>query len=86
MDIAAHKPERRFDLLTPRECIGTQETLIDMKREKAELYEKLSKNKSSAEYTKYFFSYNPRNKTEKSKTKKILKKTRKERISSDTIE
>lgn len=86
MDIAAHKPERRFDLLTPRECIGTQETLIDMKREKAELYEKLSKNKSSADYTKYFFSYNPRNKTEKSKTKKVLKKTRKERISSDTIE
>jgi hypothetical protein len=57
-----------------------------MKRDKAELYEKLSKNKSSPDYIKYFFNYNPRDKTAKKKAKLVLKKTRKQRLSSDTIE
>jgi hypothetical protein len=86
MDIAADTPDRRFHILTPKECIGTQETLIDMKRDKAELYENLSKNKSSSDYIKYFFNYNPRDKTAKKKAKLVLKKTRKQRLSSDSIE
>jgi len=86
MDVAADTPDRRFHILTPKECIGTQETLIDMERDKAELYETLSKNKSSADYIKYFFSYNPRDKTAKKKAKLVLKKTRKQRLSSDKIE
>jgi hypothetical protein len=51
---------RRFKLLTPISCIGVQKDLWDMKREKAELYAKLSKNRRSAEFIKYFFSYTPR--------------------------
>jgi hypothetical protein len=51
---------RRFKLLTPISCLGVQKDLWDMKREKAELYAKLSKNRRSAEFIKYFFSYTPR--------------------------
>jgi hypothetical protein len=49
--------KRRFDLLTPITCIGEQKDLLDMKKEKAELYTKLSKNKQSRSFMKYFFSY-----------------------------
>jgi len=49
--------KRRFDLLTPITCIGEQKDLLDMKKEKAELYSKLSKNKNSPAFLKYFFSY-----------------------------
>jgi hypothetical protein len=49
--------KRRFELLTPISCIGTQKDLLDMKKEKAELYSKLSKNKNSPSFLKYFFSY-----------------------------
>jgi hypothetical protein len=51
---------RRFKLLTPISCIGVQKDLWDMKREKAELYARLSKDRRSAEFIKYFFSYTPR--------------------------
>ena len=51
--------KRRFKLLTPISCIGTQKQLIDMKREKSELYSKLSKKKLSRKFLQYFFSYNP---------------------------
>jgi hypothetical protein len=59
--IANDAGKRRFRLLTPITCIGEQHDLLDMKREKAELYEKLSKNKQSSAFLKYFFSYTPRN-------------------------
>jgi hypothetical protein len=80
VDLAAHKEKRRYALLTPIDCIGTQETLIDMKKHKSDLYLKLSKNKSSAEFLKYFFSYNPRApKTERTKLREQLRKTRRNR-------
>jgi hypothetical protein len=83
VDMAAHKPERRFALLTPKECLGEQETLIDMKRNKAELHAKLGTNKSSPEFLKYFFTYNPRDtKTQRNKAKQDLRKTRRSRQSS----
>jgi hypothetical protein len=83
VDLANDKEKRRYALLTPIDCIGTQETLIDMKKHKSELYEKLSKNKNSAEFLKYFFSYNPNlTKTQRAKVREQLHKTRKARYES----
>jgi len=72
VEIANAKPERRFAVLTPKECIGTQESFTEMKRDKAELLLELSKNKSSKEYLEYFFTYNPDDKAGKKKVKKQL--------------
>jgi hypothetical protein len=83
VDLAAHKEKRRYALLTPIDCIGTQETLIDMKRHKAQLYTELSKNKNSVDFLKYFFSYNPRDtETKRAQVRKALKKTRRARTES----
>ena len=83
VDLAAHKEKRRYALLTPIDCIGTQETLNDMKRHKAQLYTELSKNKNSVDFLKYFFSYNPRDtETKRAQVRKALKKTRRARSES----
>ena len=83
VDLANHKEKRRYALLTPVDCLGTQETLMDMKKHKAELYAKLSTNKSSVDFLKFFFTYNPKTtKTKKQKLKDDLKKTRKARYES----
>ena len=81
MDLADKAGSRRYKLLTPIECIGHQESLIDLKKDKSALYSKLNKNKSSREYLKYFFSYTP---TEQSRTRRLklrsqLRKTLKNR-------
>lgn len=81
VDLAAHKEERRYAILTPVDCIGDQETLIDMKRHKAQLYTELSKDKSSVDFLTFFFTYNPdMTPAQKEKLKESLKKTRKERL------
>jgi hypothetical protein len=81
VDLAQSKPERRFALLTPKSCLGQQETLLDMKRHKAELYKKLSKDKSSIDFLRYFFTYNPHaTKTERKRIRDQLKRTRKARL------
>jgi len=59
VDMANNKQERRFELLTPISCLGKQKELIDMKKERAELYEKASKNREGKLFKKYFFSYKP---------------------------
>lgn len=83
VDLASSKEKRRYALLTPTDCIGDQETLIDMKRHKAELYSKLSKNKGSADFLKYFFTYNPRTSTtERKRIRSQLRRTRKIRSES----
>lgn len=83
VDLANHKEKRRYALLTPIDCLGSQETLIDIKKHKAELYEKLSKNKGSSEFLKYFFTYNPHStKTQRAHVRKQLQKTRKIRYES----
>jgi hypothetical protein len=83
VEMANNKPKRRFALLTPIDCIGQQDTLIDMRKNKAALYEKYSKNKQSPEFLKYFFTYNPRaSKTERQKARNALRKTRKARFES----
>ena len=78
MDLVNKKKQRRFELLTPIDCIGQQETLIDMRKHKAVLYEKLSKQKESVDFLRYFFTYNPRNttKTQRAKLREQLRKTR----------
>jgi hypothetical protein len=77
MDLADHKPKRRFELLTPIDCLGDQKTLTDMRKEKAELYSKLSKKKQSADFLRYFFTYTPSAPvTERKKLRNALRKTR----------
>ena len=81
VDLAAHKEERRYAILTPIECIGDQETLIDMKRHKAELYKKLSTDKTSVDFLTFFFTYTPdMTPVQKTRLKAALKKTRKARL------
>lgn len=82
VDLAANKEERRYALLTPTDCLGVQESLVDMKKHKSELYDTLSKDKGSADFLKLFFSYNPKStKTQRATLKKQLKATRKARVS-----
>jgi hypothetical protein len=83
VDIAHSKPKRRFAILTPIDCHGRQETLVDIRKTKAELYEKYAKNKSSIDYLRYFFTYTPdMTKTQRAKVRTQLRKTRKARYES----
>lgn len=84
VELADDKPKRRFALLTPSECLGTQKELLDLRQERVELYDKVKKNKSSPDFVQYFFTYNPKStKTERAKVSQLLKKTRKARLSSE---
>lgn len=83
VEIAHNKPKRRFALLTPIDCIGKQDTLIDMRKHKSVLYEKLGTNKYSSDFLKYFFTYNPHaTTTQRQKIRNALRKTRKSRTES----
>jgi hypothetical protein len=83
MDLASNKESRRYALLTPIDCIGTQETLVDIRKHKAELYSKLSKNRGSVDFLKFFFTYNPNStKTQRAKIREQLRRTRKIRSES----
>jgi hypothetical protein len=74
VDVANSKSKRRFELLTPKECIGVQETFVEMKRSKAELFENLGKDRSSKDFLEYFFTYNPDDASSKKKAKAAIKK------------
>ena len=74
VDIASSKAKRLFEILTPKECIGIQESFIQMKRNKAELYEELGKDRNSKKFLEYFFTYNPDDSASKKKAKSALKK------------
>jgi hypothetical protein len=67
---------RRFKLLTPIDCVGKQQSLIDLMQEKSNLYKELSKNKKSSEFIEYFFSYVPEETTpeKKKELKQLLNK------------
>lgn len=60
MEIANNSSKRRFTLLTPITCLGKQLEMTDLMRKKSELYTKLSSNKQSSAFMKYFFSYSPK--------------------------
>ena len=80
VDLASHKPKRRFELLTPKDCIGIQETKTDLRKNKSKLYEELSKDKNSAEFIQYFFTYDPHvDVKERKKIRERLRKTRRAR-------
>jgi hypothetical protein len=64
VDMAHGDTKRRYSLLTPITCIGTQKTIVNMKEEKSELYKKLGKKRSAPEFLEYFFSYNPMSTTQ----------------------
>jgi len=74
VDVANSKAKRRFEILTPKECIGIQESFIEMKRNKAELFEELSKDRSSKKFLENFFTYNPDDASSKKKAKAAIKK------------
>jgi hypothetical protein len=63
--------------LTPITCLGKQKNLGDLREDRSKLYEKYSKDKSSPEFVQYFFMYSPAklNKTQRRKTRDMLKKT-----------
>lgn len=64
---------RRYKLLTPIECMGKQDSIVDIRVRKANIYEKASKNKQSTEFLKHFFSYVP-NKLSPADKKKLIRK------------
>ena len=68
MELAHHAQKRRFKLLTPTDCLGKQEDLHGMLREKTKLYSELSKNRNSTEFLTNFFSYAPGSDKEKKTT------------------
>ena len=68
MELAHHAQKRRFKLLTPTDCLGEQEDLHGMLREKTKLYSELSKNRNSTEFLTNFFSYSPGSDKEKKST------------------
>lgn len=77
VDMANGDAKRRYKLLTPIDCIGHQESLIDIKKNKASVYSKVSSNKTSRNYLKYFFSYLPleTSRTRRLKIRDRLRKT-----------
>lgn len=77
VEMANDSGKRKYKILTPLDCIGHQDSMIDMKVRKANMYERVSKDKSSQAYLQYFFSYDP-HKTSATKRKQLkdrLKKT-----------
>ena len=77
VNLANDNVKRRYKILTPLTCIGKQPSLVDMRVEHSEMYEKLSGDKNSREFLELFFTYNPTEltKTQRQKVRRSLKKT-----------
>ena len=77
VNLANGNEKGRSKILTPITCLGKQKSLLDMRIEKTELWEKLKDNKNSREFLEYFFDYKPANmdKTQRQKVRTQLKKT-----------
>ena len=77
VEMANDNIRRRYKLLTPITCLGKQKSLVDMRVEKSNMYQKVSKNKSSPEFLEYFFTYVPTSldKTQRIRVHKQLRKT-----------
>jgi hypothetical protein len=71
---------KRFSL----QCIGTQETLSDMRNEKNKKYEELKHRRDSTEYNEWFLRYTP-NRMNRRHTAKKIKKPRRKSIKSPNI-
>ena len=60
VEMANDSMSRRYKLLTPIECLGTQDTIVDMKLKKSISYAKaLESGRNSKEFLRYFFTYDP---------------------------
>jgi len=79
VEMANDNLPRRYKLLTPIDCIGHQDSIIDMKIHKSLAYEEaLKKGKTSREYLEHFFTYDPTKTTpaEKAKIRKTLRRSK----------
>lgn len=60
LDMVHDSSARRYQLLTPIDCVGKQDSIVDMKMKKALTYERVAQHgKSSPQYLKQFFTYDP---------------------------
>ena len=77
VNLANSNTSRRHKILTPTTCLGTQKTLVDMRVERSDIFQKLSKDKASREFLSYFFEYRPvlLSKTERRRTRETVRKT-----------
>jgi hypothetical protein len=77
INLANGNQKRRNKILTPITCLGKQKSLLDMRIEKDELWEKVKDKKESREFLEYFFTYKPTSmdKTQRQKVRTQLKKT-----------
>lgn len=77
IEMANNNLPRRYKLLTPITCLGKQKSLIDMRAEKSEIFERLSKDRNSRKFLEYFFSYTPTslNRTQRNRVKSQIQKT-----------
>ena len=73
----ANNSKRKYKILTPLTCLGSQKDLVTMRAETAELFNKLKDDKNSREFLELFFQYTPTDltKTQRQKVRKTLKKT-----------
>jgi Poly(A) polymerase catalytic subunit len=73
----ANGSNRKYKILTPLSCIGTQKDLVSMMADKSEKFKVLMGNRESREFLELFFSYRPTDlsKTQRQKVRKSLKKT-----------
>jgi hypothetical protein len=73
----ANNTKRKYQILTPLTCLGTQKDVISMRAEKSELFNKLKENKNSREFLELFFTYTPTDltSTQRQKVRKSLRKT-----------
>jgi hypothetical protein len=78
--------KRRFQILTPIDCMGKQETLFDMREHASALRSKTPQD--SPDFFKFFFTYRPTqlSKSQRQKVRKDVKKTLKKKgvISSES--
>lgn len=83
VDMAHAKGKRKFEMLTPLECLGKQSTLQDIKKQTSDLKESISK--TSSDFLKFFFTYKPGtlNKTQKQKVRTTLRKTLRNGVPAD---
>jgi len=81
VNLANDNSARRHKILTPITCLGKQKSLVDMRVERSELFQKLSEDKTSREFLEYFFEYRPSQmtKTVRRRTREMLRKTLKNR-------
>lgn len=77
VEMANNNLPRRYKLLTPITCLGKQKSLIDMRAEKSEIFERLSKDRNSRKFLEYFFTYSPTSmsRTQRHRVKNQIQRT-----------